>query len=215
MITAVFLVGVAACLLVVSLLLGVRGALRARAAKRLGRDLSAFLREVEVSDHEHAQGTFDGLPVCVTIGHGTIAAEVELPDAAMPYDEIVERYASDELEHELARADAEVDTRDRVSLRLIREADLSDTLGTLAKRLAVVRDVRDLRRFVPAELLTRVPRLRTAAEVDAVLAAMARVFPDAIETREAFAAAVARYQDPRLAARAKRLLGLDLAVAAH
>ncbi|TNF35192.1 MAG: hypothetical protein EP329_06470 [Deltaproteobacteria bacterium] len=215
MITAALLVGLAACLVVVSLLLSARGALRARAAKRLARDLSTFLSDVRVTDAEHAHATFDGMPLRVTVGHGEVTAEVELPDAVLPYTEVVERYASDALEEELARAGAAVDPHGRVQLRLVREAELSDTLHTLAKRLAVVRDVRDLRRFVPAELLVRVPRLRTAAEVDAILDAMARVFPEAPETRAAYAAAVARYHDARLAARAKRLLGLDLAVAAH
>ncbi|PKN55867.1 MAG: hypothetical protein CVU56_19020 [Deltaproteobacteria bacterium HGW-Deltaproteobacteria-14] len=215
MITAALLVGIAACLVLVTLLIGARGALRARAARRLERDLGGFLRDVRVSDHEHATGSFDGLPVSVAVGHGAVVADVVLPHAILPYNELVERYASDALQQGLVAAAARVEANDHARLTLVREADLSDTLGTLAKRLAVVREVGELRRFAPAELLTRVPRLRTAAEVDAALDAMVRVFPDAPETRQAYSAAVERYQDGRLAARAAEQLGLELAVHGH
>jgi len=215
MVTAALLVGVAACLVIVAMLAGARGALDARAAKRLERDLSSFLSDVRVADHEHATGSFDGLEVSIRVSHSAVEADVAMPHAVLSYEEILDRYASDELRAELARSNAVVGEKDHVKLRLVREAEVSDTLGTLAKRLGVVRDVRDLRRHVPAELVTRVPRLRTAAEVDAVLDAMTRVFPDAPETRDAYRAAVARYHDARIAARARELFGLELAVAGH
>ena len=215
MITAALLVGIAACLVLVTLLLAARGAFHARDARRLERDLKGFLQDVRVSDREHATGTFDGLPVTVAISHGAVVADVALPHAILAYSEIVDRYASDALHKSLATAGAQVGAQDRARLDLVREADLSDTLGTLAKRLSVVREVCDLRRFVPAELLTRVSRLRTAAEVDALLDDMVRVFPDAPETRQAYAAAVARYHDKHLAARAAAQLGLDLALHEH
>ena len=205
MATALLLVALAALVALLTALQAARRAWRARAARALGRALTPPLRDVQVLDPSRARGTLDGLAAEVNVTPSRVTAEIALPDAVLDYAEVLERFASDALRAQLDAAGAGLAGPARLCLALERGASLADDLAALSARLEVAREVAALRRFAPVELASRIPRARGAAEVDAILDGLARTFPEAPETRVAFAAAMARDPDPRLAARAAAL----------
>lgn len=214
MITASFLVGLAACLVLVGLMYGARDAMRERARASMQRELAHVLERPVATDAENASGSFAGMDVKVTAGHDIVAVKVALPPAVLPYQELLDRFGSDALRERMAAQGCKLTAADRAEIAVTREATLADSLATLGKRLELVREVRELRRFAPSVLLERVPRVRSAYEIDQLLDQLSLHFPEAPETREAFEVAAARAGDKKLAQRAHEWLAERLARAA-
>lgn len=214
MIMASFLVGLAACMVLAGLMYGARDAMRERARVAMQRELANVLERPVATDAEHASGRFAGMEVTVHAGHDVVSAKVALPPAVLSYQELLERFGTDGLRERMVALRCRLTGDDQVELAVAREATLADSLATLGKRLQLVREVRELRRFAPAELLGRVPRVRSAYEIDQLLDQLSLHFPEAPETREAFEVAAARAGDKKLAERAREWLAARLVRAA-
>lgn len=192
MILAAFLISTAGILVALALIQGARHARREHARESLERELAGFLDGASASDDEHGGGTYEGMPVRITVGHHEITFEVQLEPAIIPYRELVTRHAPPALVARLADLGLRVDDKDKVLGAVPREPGLAENLVSVATRLPAIAAVRALRRFAPGELLARIDRARAAAEIDQILLQLTEHFPDAPETQDAIELAAER-----------------------
>jgi len=170
-----------------------RDALRRRRHARLAQALARAFTDVALApDARHARARFGPLQVALTLGPDVLMGAVALQDSVLAWSEIVERFGSDALHHELARVGATWEAAGTLRVAVPWQASRGDTAAALAERLAVAFEVEALRRHVPAEIAARIPRLRSAHEVDALVDALRRCFPDLPAEHAAFAAVRAR-----------------------
>lgn len=202
MILGALFIGIAGVLLFAAGIAGARKKLNERRRTRLQRALGEVMTDVVATSHEDASGLLLGLPTRIRIDDDLVTATVTFPEAVLTYEELLERFGSRLLRRRLMDLGALV-TRDELVLAVVHEPRTEDSIASLVARLEVAAEVLALREFAPGELLARLPTLRSSAEVDQVLDTLARNFPHAPETRAAFAAAMGRYKDKRLAARAE------------
>lgn len=206
MILAAFLISTAGVLLALGLIQGAQNAAREKARETLEKELSGFLTAPTARDAEHGSGTYEGLPVEVALGHHEVTFEVQLDPAIIPYRELLERHGSEALKVRLDELGLTVDDQDRVVGALPREAGLGENLVSVGSRLPTVAAVRALRRFAPGELLVRIDRSHSSAEIDRILIDLGRYFPNAPETQDAIDLAAEREHGhpERVRARAER-----------
>lgn len=206
MVLVAFLISTAGVLFALALIQGARHAAREKARETLEKELAAFLDGASARDAEHGSGTYEGLPVQIALGHYEVTFEVQLDPAIIPYRELLERHGKGELARRLAELGLTIDANDRVHGAVPRESGLGENLVAVANRLPIAAEVRALRRFAPGELLTRIDRTHSAAEIDRILIDLGRYFPNAPETQDAIELAAEREHGhpERVRARAER-----------
>lgn len=210
MILAAFAISTAAVLFALALIAGAQRAAREKARESLRAEVSGFLERAEASDGEHASGYYDGMKVDIALDHHEIAYSVELPPAVLRYADLLERFGTSELKHELFELDLTVEpaagavqgvpsagrpatvVKDRLVGSVAREQGLGENLVTIANRLGVAERVRDLRNHAPGALLDRLVDAHSAYDIDEILLQLTRHFPDAPETEEAIEIAAER-----------------------
>lgn len=192
MVLAAFLISTAGVLFALALIQGAQRAAREKARANLEGELASFLDGATARDAEHGSGTYEGLPIEIALGHHEITFDVQLDPAIIPYRELLERHGRGDLARRLVELGLTVDANDRVRGSVPREPGLGENLVTIANRLPVVAQVRALRRFAPGELLTRIDRTHSAAEIDRILIDLGRHFPNAPETQDAIELAAER-----------------------
>jgi len=192
MVVAAFLISTVAILLALGAFQGAAAAARQRGRDVLRNELATFLEDAKATDADHGSGTFEGMPTTITLGHFAVTFKVQLPPAIIPYRDLLERHASEALKAQLADLTLTVDAKDRVTGALPREAGLEENLVSVFNRLDTVAAVRGLRKFAPGELLTRVDRARSSADIDQILLQLTQHFPDAPETQDAIDLAAER-----------------------
>lgn len=185
MVLAAFLISTAGILLALGLIQGAQKAKQEQARESLQGELATFLEGAKATDADHGSGSYDGLPVVVTLGHHEVGFAVQLESAIIPYRELVERHAPAALKMRLAELSLTIDAKDRVSGALPREPGLAENLVSVANRLPTVAAVSALRRHAPGELLGRIDRAHSSADVDQILLQLTKHFPDAAETQDA------------------------------
>ncbi|MCA9518402.1 MAG: type VI secretion system contractile sheath small subunit [Myxococcales bacterium] len=206
MILGALLISIAAVLVLAAVIAGAQKELKERRRQHLEKALSEVMSDVKATSHDEATGTLNGLPTRVHVGHDLLTATVTLPEAVLTYEELLGRFGTRYLRGRLTDHGAAV-KKDELELSVVNEQQVEDSIATLVSRLEIAAEVLALRDFVPAELLARIPQLHSAVEVDQTLDALTTHFPRAPETRDAFAAAMARYgKDKKLAARAEAFL---------
>lgn len=192
MVVAAFLISTAVILLALGAVQGAQAQARERGRETLQKELATFLDDAKASDADHGSGTYEGLPVTLTLGHYEVSFEVQLPPAIIPYHELVDRHAPAELKLRLDDLSLKIDARDRVTGTVPREAGLEENLVSVFNRLATVSAVRGLRKYAPGELLTRIDRAHSSADIDQILLQLTQHFPDAPETQDAIDLAAER-----------------------
>jgi len=192
MVLAAFLISTAAVLLGLGLIRGAQNAAREQGRGALENELAGFLDGAKATDSEHGTGSYEGLPVTLTLGHFEVAFEVQLEPAIIPYKELVERHAPAALKSRIAELSLTIDGKDRVRGAVPREPGLGENLVSIANRLPTVAALRALRKFAPGELLTKVDRAHSSADVDQILLQLTQHFPNAPETQDAIDLAAER-----------------------
>jgi len=192
MVLAAFLISTAGILLALGLIQGAQKATREHGRESLEAELSAFLDGATASDAEHGKGTYEGMPVAIELGHHEVTFTVQLEPAIIPYRELVERHAPDGLASRIRELALTIDAKDRVTGAVPREPGLSENLVSVANRMPAVAAVRALRKYAPGELLTRVDRAHSSADVDHLLLQLTQHFPHAPETQDAIDLAAER-----------------------
>jgi hypothetical protein len=208
MVLAAFLISSAAVLVALALFQGAQNAAQAKARDQLLEEASVFLANVEAPDADHAKGSFEGLPVELTLHHHEIDFAVTLPHSVLPFTELVETFASPALKAQVKALGLSVDAKDRVIGGVPREPGLGENLISIANRLPVAVEIAALRAHAPRVLVDRIATARAAYDVDQVLVSLTRHFPDAPETAEAIEVAAEReHAHPdRIRERAERWL---------
>ncbi len=209
MVLSSFYLASGAVLVILLVLVGFNQATYVRGRVAMARELGAFLDDVVVPDREHCTGTWRGMPVSIALNPYSIDYQVQLPDAAVPYRELVARYAGVDLVARMRALELGIDGRDRLVGSTARENGLAESIITIEQRIGLAAEVRALRSHVPRQLLEALEGARSTIEVDELLMALTRYYPDAVETAEAIEVAMAR--DPqvpsRIRERAARWLG--------
>jgi hypothetical protein len=216
MILAAFLISSAAVLVILALIAGAQNAAREKGRDTLQQEVAGFLDQAAASDADHASGVFDGMKVEIALDHHEIGYTVELPPAVLRYSELLERFGTDELRHELFDLGLSVEpaagsnpkVKDRLVGSVPREPGLSENLVTIANRLDVARRVRALRNHAPSALLDRLVDAHSSYDIDQILLQLAHHFPDAPETEDAIELAAEREHGhpDRVRARAQQWL---------
>ncbi len=217
MVIAAFLIATLVCIAFLGVIYGGRDFFQEQSRKRMVRGMErAGIEGVKADDFEAATGTYGDIHIDVKRKHWTIDFEATLPPAIIGYDELVDRFASDELQESLAGMGLRLGKGDTIVGSFAQEAADEESFVAVGARAAMCSRVRDLRQYVPAELLERIPKLHGARELDELLRDLETHFPDAgDEVREAYRLALKRDQSPRLVERAKRWLGDVQVSAAH
>jgi hypothetical protein len=192
MIVAAFLISTAGVLAALALIQGAQRAKREHAREMLAKELATFLEGAKATDDEHGSGSYEGMAVRLTLGHYEVAFEVQLEPAIIPYLSLVERHAPAELKTRLDEFGLTLDDKDRVVGSVPREPGLEENLVSVANRLPAIAAVAALRRHAPSELLARIDRARSSAEIDQLLLQLAEHFPHAPETQDAIELAAER-----------------------
>lgn len=206
MVIASFFISTAIVLLALGAIQAGRRAAHERERRELEAEVETFLTDAKVPDPEHAEGTWRGMPVRITIGHYVLSFDVTLQPAVIPYKDLMAKHAP-ELAARLAGYGLRLEG-DKVHGEVPRETMLAENLVSLENRLPHVEDVRALRRHAPAMLVERIERARSSADIDSILIELANHFPDAPEVEQAIERAAERdHQHPdRVRERAERWL---------
>lgn len=192
MVLASFIISTAVVLLALGAIQAGRRAAHERDRRTLEDEVATFLDHPRVPDPDHAEGLWRGMPLTLTLRHDDIAYAVKLTPAVVPYKELLAKFGSPDLVHELAVLGMTLGDDDVLRGSVAREVGLGENLVTIENRLPVAARVRDLRRLAPGELVERIERARSSRDVDAILIALAQHFPDAPEMEEAIERAAAR-----------------------
>ena len=200
MILAAFVISSVVVLVALALIAGAQRTLAEKARVSLQNEVAGFLEQAEATDADHASGVFDGMKVDITLGHHEIGYTVELPTAVLRYSELLARFGTDGLRHQLYELSLTLEpaagTSPKVKDRLVgtvpREPSLPENLVTIANRLSVAQRVRELRAHAPSALLDRLVDAHSAYDVDQILIQLTQHFPDAPETEEAIELAAER-----------------------
>lgn len=192
MVFAAFAISTVGILLALGMIQGAQRAARDRARTDLEAELATFLDAPSASDADHGAGTYQGMPVTIELGHYAVTFSVELPPAIVPYRELLARHGRAALQGRLHELGVSVGGDDVASGSIPREPGLAENLVSIANRMPAIVALRDLRRFAPGELLTRIERAHSSAEIDQVLMDLTKHFPDAPETQDAIDLAAER-----------------------
>lgn len=192
MVLAALLISSAAILVALALIAGAQNAARERGRNMLQSELATFLDDANATDAEHGMGTYEGMPVSIALGHHEVTFEVQLPTAIVPYHELLERHGSHGLQARIQELSLTLDAKDVVSGGVPREPGLGENLVSIYNRFPVVSALRGLRRHAPGELLTRLDRAHSSADIDQILLQLTKHFPDAPETQDAIDLAAER-----------------------
>lgn len=192
MVLAALLISSAAVLVALALIAGAQDAARERGRQTLEGELVTFLDGATASDAEHGKGTFEGMPVTIVLGHHEVTFSVQLPTAIVPYRELLERHGSHALKARIQDIGLTLDAKDVVSGGVPREPGLEENLVSIYNRLPVVSALHALRSHAPGELLTRLDRAHSSADIDQLLLHLTKHFPDAPETQDAIDLAAER-----------------------
>jgi hypothetical protein len=131
------------------------------------------------------------MPVKLDIEEDAIHFEVTLTPAVVSYKDLLAAHGGD-LAHELTVLAMDVSADGVLRGAVPRETGLPENLVTVENRLPLAERVRELRRFAPAELNTRIDRARSTRDIDAILIELAQHFPDSPEMEEAIERAAER-----------------------
>ncbi|MCC6625730.1 MAG: hypothetical protein IT385_31130 [Deltaproteobacteria bacterium] len=192
MVLASFIISTAVVLLALGAIQAGRRAAHERDRRTLEDEVASFLDHARVPDPEHAEGSWRGMPLHLVLGHDEITYDVKLTPAVIPYKELLAKFGSPDLVHELEVMGMTLGDDDVLRGRVPREVGLGENLVTIENRLPLALRVLDLRKHAPGELVERIERARASRDIDAILIALAQHFPDSPEMEEAIERAAER-----------------------
>lgn len=192
MVFAAFAISTVGILLALGMIQGAKRAAKDRARADFEAELATFLDAPAAADDEHGSGTYEGMPVTIELGHYEVRFTVALPHAIVPYRDLLARHGKAPLQHQLHDVGITVGGDDVASGSVPREPGLVENLVSVANRMPTIIALRDLRRFAPGELLTRLERAHSSAEIDQLLMQLTKHFPNAPETQDAIDLAAER-----------------------